>query len=225
MAFHPGWTEQHFNDLCRYLRVLAQIGSQTRFVNVINRDNAHELCDMVRFGESFATERVNFKLASLDAGTEACSIDAAQREELTQRLIPEARALARELGVRTNLDLFERQIAAADQSARATTPIADVGCYMGYVYTRITVEGDVLYCCNTAVRVGCLDEAPLSRLWFGNTWQSLRQRLARGDYFPGCDKCGKFEQNVKWGQRVQSASVGAPRPTAATNPVRLRVVP
>ncbi len=223
MAFHPGWTEQHFNDLCRYLRVLAQIGTRTRFVNVINRDNAHELGDMVRFGKSFDTERVNFKLASLGGGTEACGIDAKQRQQLAERWVPEARALAEELGVQTNLELFERQLAAASHSARATTPIAEVGCYMGYVYTRITVEGDVLYCCNTAVRVGSLDEAPLSRLWFGKTWQALRQRLARGDYFPGCDKCGKFEQNVKWAQRVRPRSPAAQG--AAEVPLRLRVVP
>ncbi len=224
MAFHPGWTERHFHDLCRYLRVLQQLGTQTRFVNVINRDNAHELSEMVRFGKSFGTERVNFKLASLFAGTEACSIDAQQRRELSTRSIPEAVALAAELGVRTNLDLFAQQIAAAEGSARATTPIADVGCYMGHVYTRITVEGDVLYCCNTQVRVGSLDDAPLSVLWTGSTWQALRERLARGEYFPGCDKCGKFEQNLKWAQRVASAGIPRAPATSAPADVRLRVV-
>lgn len=228
VAFHPGWNERHFHDLCRYLRVLQQVGTRTRFVNVINQDNAHELVEMVRFGKSFATERVNFKLASLYAGTEVCSVDAPQRERLSAESIPEAAALAETLSVRTNLDLFARQVAAAAGDARATTPISDVGCYMGHVYTRITVEGDVLYCCNTQVRVGSLDEAPVSALWTGPAWQRLRERLARGEYFPGCDKCGKFEQNVKWSERARSAGIPAPtRPTDAANDrgLQLRVVP
>ncbi|MEZ4219738.1 MAG: radical SAM protein [Polyangiaceae bacterium] len=223
LAFHPGFTEKHFNELCRYLRVLAQVGTTMRFVNVIDKDNAHELCDMVRFGKEFGAARVNFKLASLYAGTEACSVDADQLRTLANESISEAHALAERLGVQTNLDLFEQQVAAAQGSPRATTPIADVGCYMGHVYTRITVEGDVLYCCNTQVRVGHLDDAPFAELWQGAAWQALRKRLALGQYFPGCDKCGKFEQNVKWSERVRAAGIDA-APAPRDEPVRLRVV-
>ena len=83
-------------------------------------------------------------------------------------------------------------------------PIADVGCFMGYVYTRITASLDVLYCCNTEVRVGSLADARFSELWRGDAWQALRDRLRRGDYFAGCARCGKFEQNVEWSARVKA---------------------
>jgi hypothetical protein len=53
------------------------------------------------------------------------------------------------------------------------------------------------------VRVGSLAEASLAELWYGDAWQALRDRLRRGEYFPGCDKCGKFEQNVKWSRRLR----------------------
>jgi hypothetical protein len=74
---------------------------------------------------------------------------------------------------------------------------------MGYVYTRITASLDVLYCCNTEVKVGSLADARLSELWRGEAWQALRDRLRRGDYFAGCARCGKFEQNVEWSKRVR----------------------
>jgi hypothetical protein len=134
-----------------------------------------------------------------------------------------------ELGVHTNLELFAQQLAAgSDGDASATVPIADVGCFMGHVYTRITATLDVLYCCNTEVRVGSLADAPLSELWRGAAWQALRDRLRRGDYFAGCARCGKFEQNQKWSQRVRE-QLGEAAWRAVTGQdqdrARLRVLP
>lgn len=202
-AFHPGWTEQHFATMCRYLRALRGTGVACRHVQVINRDTAPEVVDMVRFGRRFGADRVNFKLASLYGGTEDTSITTAQRDWLLAEAIPSARALADELGVPTNLALFEAQVAATAGHMRATTPIGEVGCFMGYVYTRVTVDLDVLYCCNTAVRVGSLHDGPLSELWYGEAWQALRGELRDGRYLAGCDKCGKFEQNTKWSTRYR----------------------
>lgn len=204
-AFHPGWTGAHFTRMCRYLRRLSRAGVATRHVQVINRDTAPEVVAMVRFGRLFRADRVNFKLASLQGGTEGCAITPDQRARLVAEGVPRARALAAELGVATNLDLFARQLAAAEDEERATVPIAEVGCFMGYVYTRVTVDGEVLYCCNTKVRVGSLREAPVSALWRGPRWAALRRALGAGRYLAGCDKCGKFEQNVKWARRLAEA--------------------
>ncbi len=202
-AFHPGWDEREFFTLCKYLRRLGSTSSKVRHVQVINRDTAPEFVDMVRFGAQFRADRVNFKLASLAGGTETCRITDAQRRWLGDEAIPSARALAAELGVSTNLELFAAQLAAGVEDDSATVPIADVGCFQGYVYTRITASLDVLYCCNTEVKVGSLADARLSELWRGEAWQALRDRLRRGDYFAGCERCGKFEQNVEWSKRVR----------------------
>jgi MoaA/NifB/PqqE/SkfB family radical SAM enzyme len=230
-AFHPGWDEREFFTLCAHLRRLAATGAAVRHVQVINRDTAPELVDMVRFGQQFRADRVNFKLASLAGGTEACAITEDQRAELRATAIPAARALADQLGVRTNLALFARQVGAtaADDcdDDTATVPIAEVGCFAGYFYTRITATGDVLYCCNTEVRVGSLADARFAELWRGPAWQALRDRLRRGDYFAGCARCGKFEQNVAWSERVR-AELGDDVWRAATGAdrrARLRVVP
>lgn len=202
-AFHPGWNERHFFTMCRYLRRLSRAGVTARHVQVINRDTAEELVDMVRFGGTFGADRVNFKLASLYGGTEDCGITAAQRDRLLRADIPEARALAQDLAVHTNLDLFEGQVRAAMGDLRATVPISDIGCFMGFAYTRITVDEEVLYCCNTEVRVGDLQAHDLGALWWGPAWQALRDQLRAGRYLRGCDKCGKFEQNRKWSARVR----------------------
>jgi MoaA/NifB/PqqE/SkfB family radical SAM enzyme len=202
-AFHPGWDEREFFTLCRYLRRLGATASKVRHVQVINRDTAPEFVDMVRFGHQFRADRVNFKLASLYGGTETCRITDEQRDWLAREAIPRARALGSELGVATNAELFATQLAAGEEDESATVPIAAVGCFQGYVYTRITASLDVLYCCNTEVKVGSLADARFAELWRGEAWQALRDRLRRGDYFAGCERCGKFEQNVAWSRRVR----------------------
>ena len=203
-AFHPGWDERQFFTMCRYLRRLARVGTATRQVQVINQDTAPELVEMVRFGRLFQADRVNFKLASLAEGTQACAVSPDRLAWLAAEAIPAARRLAEELGVRTNLDLFEAQVGAAMGQRLATVPIEEIGCYMGFVYTRITVEQEVLYCCNTEVSVGHLSEGTLAALWWGPRWQALREQLGAGHYLPGCERCGKFEQNRKWSDRLKS---------------------
>jgi MoaA/NifB/PqqE/SkfB family radical SAM enzyme len=228
VAFHPGWTEAHFFTMCRHLRTLQAAGVRTRHVQVIDRDNQHELEAMVRMGRTFGAERVNFKLASLAAGTERIGITEAQRDRLRAEDVPAARALAERLGVHTNLELFAEQLEAAAGLITATTPMETIGCHMGHVYTRVTVELDVLYCCNTAVKVGNLAEAPLRALWRGEAWQALRARLARGEWFPGCERCGKFEQNRKWARRLAERRPEGETPPALPSPAeraaRLRVL-
>jgi hypothetical protein len=63
----------------------------------------------------------------------------------------------------------------------------------------------VLYCCNTQVKVGSLHEQSFQELWEGERWQKLRDSVAGGRFFKGCERCGKVEQNIKWNARFGGA--------------------
>jgi MoaA/NifB/PqqE/SkfB family radical SAM enzyme len=204
-AFHPGWTEKHFFKLCGFLRILQRAGVQTKHVQVINKDTAPEVVKMVDFAKLFSVKRVNYKLASLYDGTEGCSITEEQRDWLLEEGIVRARQRAERIGVHTNLDLFEQQLRAARSNIRHSTDMGSVGCFMGYVYTRITVDQEVLYCCNTKVKVGSLHDSDFAELWNGSRWQQLRDHLRSGKFFSGCEVCGKYEQNRKWMERYGGA--------------------
>lgn len=202
-AFHPSFVGDEWSRLLGMLERFAAAGRRDKHVQVISRVNAGELVEMVRFGHRYRAAQVNFKLASLKDGTEACRITDEQRRALTEELVPEARAVSRELGVPTNLDVFAEQLRAG---GAATAPIADIGCFMGYVYSRILVDGTVLYCCNTDVVVGSLaGGARFSELWTGPAWGELRARMRRGEYFDSCSQCGKVTQNVKLGRAFAAA--------------------
>ncbi len=200
LAFHPSFREEEWRRLLGMLEALRP--RRYKHVQVICNTNAHELVEMIDFAHRFDAAQVNFKLASLAAGTESARVDDQQRARLAADLVPRARARARELGVVTNLDVFAQQLATGGE---ATAPIADVGCFMGYAYARVLVDGTVLYCCNTEVVVGTLGEAPFSTLWGGARWTAMRERMRRGDYFASCSQCGKFNQNVALAHAFASA--------------------
>jgi MoaA/NifB/PqqE/SkfB family radical SAM enzyme len=193
-AFHPSFRSDEWQLLHAMLARFREAGRRDKHVQVICASNAEELPEMVRLAHRYRAGQLNFKLASLRDGTEACRISELQRAHLVARGVPAARRLAAELGVDTNLDVFAAQLAIGGSE---TAPIGDVGCFMGHVYARVLVDGTVLYCCNTEVVVGSLSEARFSELWRGPRWNGWRARLRAGDYLPSCAQCGKLNQNVK----------------------------
>lgn len=199
VAFHPSFQSDEWERLHAMLERFRKAGKRYKHVQVICRHNAHELPEMVRLAHRYEALQVNFKLASLKDGTEAVRITEEQRATLP---LEEAVRVARELGVETNLEVFASQVRAGGSR---TADIAGIGCYMGHYYARVLVDETVLYCCNVEVRVGSLRERKFSELWNGPEWNALRQRLRAGDYFPGCQQCGKLNQNVKLQRRYQRA--------------------
>lgn len=211
-AFHPGFRGDEWGRLLASLGTFRAAGRRFKHVQVVCRTNAHELADMVRFAHEHRAASVTFKLASLRDGTEAVRVTEEQRAELVGAGLPRARALARELDVATNLDVLARQLATGGAE---TAPIAEVGCFVGYAYSRVTVDGTVLYCCDPEIAVGNLDTARFSELWEGPRWAALRARLRRGEYFPRCGQCGKLTQNVELRARFEAA-YGEARARAVT---------
>ena len=199
-AFHAHPTAGGFTQVLDRLEQLRDAGFRPKHVQVVNTQNVFELPDMVRFARRWPVERINFKLASLARGTEAVGLTEAQKAQLATDLIPRARGMALSYGIETDLDAFATQITPG---AHRTAPIEQVGCFMGTLYARVTVDAEVLYCCNPEVSLGPhASSAGLETMWSGPAWQALRDRLRRGDYFPGCTQCGKYKQNVKWRGRL-----------------------
>lgn len=200
--FHAHPRADGFATMLARMTELRAAGFSPKHVQVINRDNFHELVAMIDFAKEHRAKEVSFKYASLARGTEAVALGADDQRRLADELVPAAMARAEALGVKTDLAAFARQIHPG--SAR-TAPIEDIGCFMGYLYARVTVLGEVLFCCNTHVQVGDLRRGErLSSLWTGPAWQARRDALREGRYFDGCDQCGKLKQNLKWSDKLRA---------------------
>ena len=200
LEFHPSFGPREWQLLHEMLACFAEAGRRFKHVQVIAACNAGELVSMIELGARYRALQVNFKLASLGGGTEAARISDEQRARLLGELVPAATARGHALGVAHNLDVFRGQLEAG---GAATADIAAIGCYMGYAYSRVLVDGTVLYCCNTEVRVGSLAEARFGDLWTGPVWQALRDRFRRGDFLDSCAQCGKLNQNVKIARQLR----------------------
>lgn len=197
-AFHSA--SSGFDKLLGQLDILKQANFLPKHVQVINSQNYHELDQMVRFAKTWPAKRINFKYASLKNGTESIALSPQEKRELKLELIPRAQAVAAFNEIDTDLVAFNSQI--SDDDFR-TAPMETVGCYMGTVYCRITVDLELLYCCNTEVSVGFLDQEHSFRaLWLSDRYRELREKLARKDFFESCQQCGKFKQNLKWSQKI-----------------------
>lgn len=204
LAFHPSFRAAEWEKLHAMLALFRARGRRYKHVQVVAKTNAHELTEMCELAARYEAKQVNFKLASLGGGTEAAQITPEQRRELLASGVARARARAAELGVVTNLDVFEGQLRAGEEGdSLATADIAQIGCFMGHYYARILVDGTVLYCCNTEVVVGSLQYASFSSLWRGEAWAALRERMRQGRYFESCRQCGKVNQNAKLGARME----------------------
>jgi hypothetical protein len=63
----------------------------------------------------------------------------------------------------------------------------------------VDAGGEVRYCCNPCadLRLGSLHQATFAELWWSDRWQALREQLHGGGYVPGCERCGKWDLNVR----------------------------
>ncbi|MFO0745162.1 MAG: radical SAM protein [Myxococcota bacterium] len=201
-AFHAHPRADGWATLQARLADFRAAGFRPKHVQVINAQNFHELVAMIDFAAEHRAKSVAFKLASLAHGTEAVALGDADKRRLADELVPAARARAEALGVETDLAAFARQI---HEGSDRTAPIEEIGCFMGYLYARVTVLGEVLFCCNTNVPVGDLARGDrLAELWTGPAWQARRDDLRAGRYFTGCDQCGKLKQNLKWSDKLRA---------------------
>ena len=212
LAFHPNFSSWHWQRLQSQLGVLAASPSIThKQVQVICRHNAHELREMVSLAARTSADQVNFKLASLKHGTEAVALSSSQRELLLQEGIAAAQDEAKARGIHTNLRVFRAQLqrmhegdgAIIDDLALETAPIDELVCFLGGFYSRVTVDGTVLFCCNTEVEIGSLSVLPFSSWWRSARWEYWRRRMRDGRYLESCSQCGKLNQNDKLSRRFR----------------------
>jgi MoaA/NifB/PqqE/SkfB family radical SAM enzyme len=176
------------------MRNVASLAGRVRVntVQVITRQNFHEIVEMISLAHRVGAARVSYKRVSVSPGTEALAPTESERRELRETLIPRAREMAAVLHVRTNLDAFLSQLSGASATA---FPIAEIGCHAGYYYSRIYLDGRVFFCCEH-FEVGDLRVVEFDEVWRSVAYEGFRGKMRQGEFLPACDRCGKYELNL-----------------------------
>lgn len=198
-AFHPGRTDDDYARLCRLLTDLADAGSEVKLVFVVCAVNAHALEAAVDQAARMGAA-IQFKAVSVTPDTRSLALDEATRAAILGSG-DALRAHAARRGVRANVDALLRELSGATPER---FPIEQVGCRLGRRYARVDAAGTVRYCCNphAELAIGSLHEHRFADLWRGARWEALRARLARDEFLPGCERCGKFDLNLKLAQEA-----------------------
>lgn len=194
-AYHPNQDPEVFDRLVEGVQTLRGVAA-VNLVQVINRVNAGDLVEMIELAARLGA-RSSFKVSDVPRGAERYALAPEQRARLLEDLIPTARERAKALRVKHNLDAYAAQLAGA--SAGPPPP----ACYAGYFYSRISIDGAVLFCC-AALEAGNLADGSFGELWEGERYQALRERLRSGRLFPACARCGKHDMNFALGQELSA---------------------
>lgn len=196
--FHPSSTEAHFNELIEKIHYLRRGGLRVKLACVINKINYLEIEDMIHIASDLDTE-IQFKLAAPAEGTEETMLSRSQKLKILEKM-PKFKKLAKRNGIkRTNLDVLENQL----QGRKGHQfPIEQIGCYAGYFYTRIQIDGAVHYCCK-ALPIENVRNKSFVEIWHGEKYQKMRKALQKGKFYPVCKACGKYDLNFRIYQEIQ----------------------
>ncbi|MBB6052542.1 radical SAM protein [Armatimonas rosea] len=190
VAFHPGRSAADFHVLIALLRQVVAAGTQLKLVFVVCAVNCHVLAKALTLAKALGAS-VQFKLMSATDETQSLVLSEPQRSALVAQR-PELEAI----GASANLDAFYTELSG---SAPDRFPIDEVGCFAGHWYARVDGDANVRFCCNPSseLTLGNLNAASFTELWRSQAWHALRTRLRSGDFLPGCERCGKFDLNLK----------------------------
>ena len=191
VATHPNQKEQDWDKLLNRLGILSNI-RDLKLVNVILNLNFHELPDMIALARSF-NAKMQFKLASLSPGLEDLALSENQYEDI-RNLVPEL--------IKINPDVQSLQdFALQIRGKKHQFSMSETGCYAGYFYSRITIDGDVLFCCKN-FKMGNLNESTFKEIWSNEIYQKFRKNMFQKKFLPLCKSCGNLSLNTKVGKMI-----------------------
>lgn len=201
---HPRQKRDAFAALRRKLARLEAAGQaapQVVPVFVIFAENFREIPAMVELSAEVGAKRAYFKMMEVADRLPDVSVPVSARPELAER-IEEGHRAGERLQLETNLASLEYQFKSEKTATFSKELYKEIGCYMGWYYLRIAIDGRVFFCCKDMLVGQVSPSRRLGGLWRSHKYQAFRQLaremdFERGKGFlgPKCFQCSNFEQN------------------------------
>ena len=170
-------------------RRLGRVSPRLDLAFVGMRTNMDEFPDAVRLAADLGAWQICLQAMGEYPGLENESV-AAHHKEMGRRALAEARAVARENGVRIVMqpeDQFE-------EDRRACNAVGDErglrkDCRDLWDKALVSTTGDVLPCCSSPVSMGNLGKADFAAIWRGPAYNALRRQFLGGTVPAMCRHC------------------------------------
>lgn len=170
-------------------------GPELRITYVVSEQSLAEVPEAVRVARAAGVGAVYFKGALVPRGRRA-GLCAEHDIDTLRAVVSEARALAEEGDVHSNLAHWQREIDRVGDTAPDQRPPPPGRCLVPWLSVFVRVDGSILPCCNCTFRP---DEGQLGRigpdgsfseLWRSEAYARLRGEVRDGEYsLPICQHC------------------------------------
>ncbi len=215
---HPGTTEKTFNHLRRMLKFVSkETSAHFNIYNVISSYNYKDFPNMVKFAEEVGANSIEFTLIDIiPKATEFLRLNDEQRKWLLnkcEKLMNEREVIKRKYGLEIwNLDLFMKRLDPKfDVTENNKRLVNSIPCYVGWTYSRIMANGNVIPCCKAhRMPMGSLHEKSFKEIWFSEDYNEFRikaKNLRKNDpYFRkiNCEKsCDNIINNLETIERLK----------------------
>ena len=225
---HPNQHAGRFTEIVeqiRYLTTQRVCGLPRVFIhNVLMKQNVHELESMLELALDLGVDEVHFTLVDPVPGkTESLLLPVETQQDLLKRC-KELQAHVDRWNIYrepksgkmikiTNFNEFCAKLSqpTIDQGIYDRVALNKIPCYIGWLYTRIMANGNVVPCCKGHRMVmGNINERSFVEIWNSKRYQQFRDKGLTGDktepYFdlmgehgspiPGCANCDNIMHNT-----------------------------
>ena len=172
-------------------------------IHVIHAMNYHEIPGMIEMAAACGASGVYLKMMETNDHVLLLLPAEADRESMAERL-EEAENLASRLGVSANFTGFGYQLSHLEETGEFSTELYDkIGCYMGWFFVRVNLDGKVSFCCKDKFLDRVTPSRSLSDIWHSVKYHHFRLIAKDMDFKKGkgfldakCRRCSNFNQNM-----------------------------
>lgn len=226
VAGHPGKTCDDFDRIVKNLEFLRDINQNKKvnvtLCNVISVVNYLDIVSMFDLAQKVKASGIYFTLVDVIGGaTESLLLNEVQRNELLKQLdIIKSKNDLLPVEQRIFLDNFEgfserlkdKEGVSSGEYDKST--IDDIPCYIGWLFARITADGQVSPCCRGVDKpMGNIEEKTFLEIWKSDKYSEFRSKaknLSKSDYyfkdFQCYKTCDNKMHNIPFHQKIQSLS-------------------
>ncbi|MBT3786072.1 radical SAM protein [bacterium] len=211
-TLHPKAREGDFYEILEGIRDLRRDAPHTEvhLLNVISKENFHEISRMADLGRNLGVQAVYFTLVDPMEDTRSEMLDEFQRKDALEEI---ERVKSRFYNQNSeihwdNLDGFETRLEDVhdgDQYDRMA--IDELPCYMGWHFTRVTANGQVSPCCRGVdYPMGFLGDSRFRDIWASKKYLEFRENsLFKKKDIPYFEKmnCYQMCDNLMHNRQIQ----------------------